>query len=231
MPGQSPAAKLAALEARLGHTFSDKSLLERALRHAALTGEPQTDNERLEFLGDRVLGLAIAEELLRRFPDDPEGQLARRYNALVSKTACAAIAEAMGLESQVRDKRKHPSDSIATPRVMADICEALVAAIYLDAGLGAAGDFVLRHWQQGLETAEDTRRDPKSQLQEWALSKALPVPDYTVIAREGPDHAPVFTIEVTVQGHAPISGAGPSKRESEQAAAASFLDHYRIERT
>lgn len=231
MPGRSPAANLAELEARLGHTFSDKSLLKRALRHAASTGEPQTDNERLEFLGDRVLGLAIAEELLRRFPDDPEGQLARRYNALVSKTACAAIAEAMGLESHVRDKHKQASDSAVTPRVMADICEALVAAIYIDAGLGAASAFVLRHWQQGLETAEGTRRDPKSQLQEWALSRALPVPDYTVTARAGPDHAPLFTIAVTVAGHAPVSGQGPSKREAEQAAAACFLDQHRIERT
>jgi ribonuclease-3 len=224
MSGRSPAANLAELEARLGHTFSDKSLLERALIIAATNTDQKVNNERLEFLGDRVLGLVISEKLVRCFANVPVGKLARRLNALVSKAACARIAEALAIKDFV-------AENDATARVLADICEALIAAVYLDGGIEAARDMVLRHWAAALEVAEDTRRDPKSQLQEWALSRALPVPDYTVTARAGPDHAPLFTITVTVAGHAPVSGQGPSKREAEQAAAACFLDQHRIERT
>ncbi len=228
MPGRLSADEIAELEHRLAHTFTHKSLLRRALMHAGPTGEPQADNERLEFLGDRVLGLVVAEDLYRRFPDVPEGQLARRFNALVSKSACAGVAEEMGLPELVA---RRGNDAAITQRVLADICEALVAAVYLDAGIEAARSVVLTHWQAGLETAELTRRDPKSQLQEWALGKALPVPDYTVVSREGPDHAPLFTIAVRVDGHDAVQGSGPSKREAEQAAAEAFLDKHGIART
>lgn len=228
MARRSPASAFAPLEARLGHTFARKSLLERALAHSAPTGEPQTDNERLEFLGDRILGLIIAEELFRRFPADEEGTLARRLNALVSKTTCARVAERLGIASHVGDRRR--AGAIGR-RAMGDICEALIAAIYFDAGLEAAREFVLRHWQDDLVAAEGARRDPKSQLQEWALGRALPVPAYAVSSREGPDHAPLFTVEVTVEGHPPVTGEGASKREAEQAAAEAFLDRMGIGRT
>ncbi len=224
MAGELSATDITALEALLAHQFTHKSMLQRALRHAGPTGEPQADNERLEFLGDRVLGLVVAEELFRRFPDISEGALARRFNALVSKPALAGIAEAMGLKTFVGDNE-------ATPRVLADICEALLAVTYLDGGLEAARAVVLQHWETGFETAEETRRDPKSQLQEWAMARALPVPVYAVVGREGPDHAPIFTTEVTVEGHAPVTGTGQSKREAEQAAAEAFIDHHGIPRT
>ncbi len=224
MAGELSPKEIADLEARLAHRFTRKSLLQRALCHAGPTGEPQADNERLEFLGDRVLGLVVAEELFRRFPDISEGALARRLNALVSRTALAGVAEAMGLRALV-------GDNDATPRVLADICEALLAVTYLDGGLEAARAVVLRHWEDGFEAAEETRRDPKSQLQEWAMARALPVPAYAVVGREGPDHAPVFTTEVTVEGHAPIAGSGSSKREAEQAAAEAFLVRHEIPRT
>ena len=224
MPGDLSAADIAALEALLAHPFTQKSMLQRALRHAGPTGEPQADNERLEFLGDRVLGLVVAEELFRRFPDVSEGALARRLNALVSKPALAGIAEAMGLTAFVGENE-------ATPRVLADICEALLAVTYLDGGLEAARAVVLKHWESGFDAAEETRRDPKSQLQEWAMGKALPVPAYVEVGREGPDHAPIFSIEVTVEGHAPVAGTGPSKREAEQAAAEAFIVHHGIPRT
>jgi len=224
MAGEHSATEIADLEVLLAHQFTHKSMLQRALRHAAPTGEPQADNERLEFLGDRVLGLVVAEELFRRFPDISEGALARRLNALVSKQALAGVAEAMGLKTFVGDNE-------STPRVLADICEALLAVTYLDGGLEAARAVVLRHWETGFEAAEETRRDPKSQLQEWAMGRALPVPDYVVAGREGPDHAPIFTTEVTVEGHAPVAGTGPSKREAEQAAAESFIIRHGIPRT
>ena len=229
MAGRSPTAEIDALEARTGHAFRQKSLLWRALEHSAPTGEPQTDNERLEFLGDRVLGLILAEELFRRFPEDEEGTLARRFNALVSKTACARVAESLGISPHVRERRR--GGGAISQRAMADICEALIAAIYFDAGLEAARAFVLRHWRDDLDAAEGTRRDAKSQLQEWALGRALPVPGYAVSSREGPDHAPFFTVEVTVEGFAPVTGEGPSKREAEQAAAKGFLDRMEIRRT
>jgi len=216
-----------AFERRLAYKFKHRSLLRRALRHAGPTGAPQEDNERLEFLGDRVLGLVVAEDLYRRFPDVPEGQLARRFNALVSKTACAGVAEELGLPGLVA---RGGSGGGITQRVLADICEALVAAVYLDGGLEAARRVVLIHWQEGLESAEATKRDPKSQLQEWALGKGLPVPGYAVTDREGPDHAPRFTVSVSVDGHDAASGSGPNKREAEQAAAEAFLEKHGVAR-
>lgn len=228
MPARPSAEEIAEFEHRLAYKFKQRSLLRRALRHAGPTGAPQADNERLEFLGDRVLGLVVAEDLYRRFPDVPEGQLARRFNALVSKTACAGVAETLGLADLIA--RRGAGGGI-TQRVLADICEALVAAVYLDGGLEAARSVVLIHWEEGLESAETTRRDPKSQLQEWALGKALPVPDYAVTGREGPDHAPFFTVSVTVEGQEAASGSGPSKREAEQAAAEAFLEKHGIART
>ena len=228
MPARLSAEEAAEFELRLAHPFKRKSLLTRALRHAGPTGAPQSDNERLEFLGDRVLGLVVAEDLYRRFPDVPEGHLARRLNALVSKPACAAVAEELGLPDLMA---RRGSGAAATQRVLADICEALVAAVYLDGGLEAARAVVLKHWKEGLETAETTRRDPKSQLQEWALGKALPVPDYAVTGREGPDHAPFFTVSVSVEGEEQVSGSGPNKREAEQAAAEVFLEKHGIART
>jgi ribonuclease-3 len=222
---------LSQFEERLGCSFSDTSLLQRALSHSALTGEPQADNERLEFLGDRVLGLVIAEELLQRFPDAAEGSLARRLNALVSKSACTAVAETMGLDGLLREFGGRSGEAGVTARALADVCEALIAAIYLDTGLDAARGFILTHWRERLEAAGETRRDPKSQLQEWAMGKGLAVPEYAVTGREGPDHAPVFTIAVSVAGHAPIAGEGASKREAEQAAALAFLKQHKIKRT
>lgn len=227
MSARLSAEDAAEFERRLAYKFKHRSLLHRALRHAGPTGTPQADNERLEFLGDRVLGLVVAEDLYRRFPDVPEGQLARRLNALVSKTACAGVAEELDLRGLVTPRG---AGGGVTQRVLADICEALVAAVYLDGGLEAARKVVLIHWEEGLESAETTRRDPKSQLQEWALGKALPVPDYAVTDREGPDHAPRFTVRVSVEGHDTASGSGPNKREAEQAAAESFLESHGIAR-
>jgi len=228
MPARLSGDEVAEFERRLAHQFKHKSLLRCALRHAGPTGAPQADNERLEFLGDRVLGLVVAEDLYRRFPDVPEGQLARRLNALVSKSACAGVAKELGLPDLIT--RRGAGGGI-TPRVLADICEALVAAVYLDGGIEAARTVVLKHWKEGLESAETTRRDPKSQLQEWALGKALPVPDYAVTGREGPDHAPFFTVSVSVEGHDVASGSGSNKREAEQAAAEAFLEKHGIART
>jgi ribonuclease-3 len=224
---------MAALEARLGHRFSDSGLLREALTHASRTGgtrgrggasKDETDNERLEFLGDRVLGLVIAETLLQRYPDAREGGLAPRLNALVRKETLAEIAEELGLSEALRlAKGDALSSARARMAILADACEAVIAAIYLDAGLGAARDFVLRSWSARLGDLEEVPRDAKTALQEWAQARGLPTPAYDVILREGPDHAPHFRVAVKVEGLFVEAGEGASKRAAEQAAAAALL--------
>jgi ribonuclease-3 len=214
-----------ALEDRLGHRFFDGRYLERALTHASL-GVARS-NERLEFLGDRVLGLIIAEKLYAEFPDLDEGGLAVRLNALVRREACARVAEAAELPKYlVLASSEESSGGRAKPAILAGACEAVIAALYLDGGMEAVKRFVLRYWEAEFETLAPELRDAKTALQEWAQSGALahrPQPAYTVRRRVGPDHAPVFTVEVLVEGLDPVAGEGRTKREAEQAAAHALL--------
>ena len=213
---------LEALCGRIGHEFRDMALLDRALTHASHLTTGRKDYERLEFLGDRVLGLVAAEELYSRFPRSPEGMLARRLVVLVRQDACAEVARELGLPDYIR--KGHRAGGLANnPRVLGDACEAIIAAIYLDGGLEAARGFILRYWEPFFERAAKIDKDPKTALQEWALGSGLPLPAYIEETRSGPDHAPVFVMSVEVEGLENATGEGPTKRTAEQNAAEAFL--------
>lgn len=216
-------ALLAWAEARLGHHFANPALLRRALTHSSAASGPSS-YQRLEFLGDRVLGCAIAAMLYNRH-DEPEGRLTGRLHALVEGPANAAVARHLGvpehlfMEPSARAKGLHQSDN-----VLGDVAEALVAAIFLDAGWAAAETFVLREWGRLAAEGRQTLVDPKSRLQEWALKRRRGMPSYIVIDRQGPDHAPRFTIEASIRGEPPAIGEGLSKQEAEKAAALKLLE-------
>ncbi len=218
-------ADMAAFAMRLGHDFRRPELLQRALTHASIGSRTRPDNQRLEFLGDRVLGLIMSEALLAADRAATEGQLAPRFNALVRKETCAEIARQIDLGAVLRLGR---SEMLTGGRrkeaLLADAMEAVIAAIYLDAGLDAARGVVLALWGDRLSSVEADSRDAKTMLQEWAQARGAPPPAYTEIARDGPPHAPRFTIEVQLaSGEAARADAG-SKRQAEQAAARALLD-------
>lgn len=217
---------LEALAQRIGHAFSSLDLLERAVTHASFSkGRRRAlDYERLEFLGDRVLGLIIADLLFRLYPDASEGELAPRLNALVRKETCAEVARALDLGSVLR---LGPGEVTAGGRkkeaILANACEAVIAAVYLDGGLDAACRFVERSWEPHVEAVTVKPKDPKSAVQEWAQGRGLPAPEYEEMARSGPDHAPRFSVRIVIEGRAPAEGEGATKRAAEQAAAETFL--------
>ncbi len=217
--------KLAALEDRLGHRFSDRALLKRALTHASLGLD--VSNERLEFFGDRVLGLIIAERLYAQYPGEMEGGLAVRLNALVRREACAKAGMAAGLpDFLIMAQSEAGSGGRTKPAIVAGACEAVIAVLYLDGGYDAAKKFVLRYWESEFAALPQDLRDAKTALQEWAQSGALSPrvpPVYKLVGREGPDHAPVFTVEVSVPGQRSQTGQGATKRDAEQAAAQAML--------
>lgn len=214
------------LETAIGHNFTDRDRLTKALTHAsALASKTRGDYERLEFLGDRVLGLCIAELLFSIHGKATEGELSVRFNQLVSAETCAAIADEMGLHRFIRtgaDVKKITAKNMLNVR--ADVVESLIAAIYLDAGLEAARAFILRHWSARASSAEGARRDAKTELQEWAHARHGTPPTYKVAERSGPDHDPSFTVIVEIPGVAPEAGTERSKRAAEQVAATKLLE-------
>ncbi len=217
--------RLDALESRIGWLFQDRGLLERALTHSSYgDGARQSaDNERLEFLGDRVLGLLAARTLFDRFDDVPEGELAPRLNALVRKETCARVARAAGLGEALRlSPAEEKSGGREKDSILGDAAEALFGALYLDGGVTAARSFFDAYWDKELEQVEDKPKDPKTRLQEWALANGYGVPSYRVAARLGPDHQPVFTVEAVLEGVSPEEGKGGSKQEAERNAAAAL---------
>lgn len=221
------AAARAGLEGRLGHRFKDPGLLDRALTHvSAISGDKARieSYQRLEFLGDRVLGLVISDMLYTAFPDVPEGELSRRLAELVRAEACAEVADAMELGPAIRLGTGEASSGGRRKRaLLSDICEAVIAAVYLDGGLEAARGLVERYWRERMMSPRRPLQDGKTALQEWAQGRGLPAPAYTVTERTGPDHHPLFRVEVVVQGFEAARGEGRPKRMAEQAAATSFL--------
>ena len=216
---------MAAFQARLGHEFSDPALLVRALTHSSMSSPNRDDNQRLEFLGDRVLGLVMAEALLAHDGAATEGQLAPRFNALVRKEACADVAREVDLGTVLKLGR---SEMLSGGRrklaLLGDAMEAVIAAVYVDAGFEAARAMVLRLWGGRIGAVKEDARDAKTALQEWAQARGLPPPDYAETARSGPDHAPVFTIEARLESGEQASATAGSKRQAEQAAARALLD-------
>ncbi|MBV2142696.1 ribonuclease III [Falsochrobactrum sp. TDYN1] len=213
-----------ALEERTGYRFLDLKRLERALTHSSVQTPSRANYERLEFLGDRVLGLAVAEMLFNAFPDAPEGELSVRLNALVNAETCAAVADEIGLADLIHTGSDIKSlNDKRLLNVRADVVEALIATIYIEGGLEAARVFVMRYWQKrSLETGA-ARRDAKTELQEWAHQQDNVHPIYAIVSRSGPDHDPLFVVEVTVKGFDPETGEGRSKRIAEQSAAEAML--------
>ncbi len=213
------------LEALLGYTFEDKGLLGEALTHSSARSEQGgRDNERLEFLGDRVLGLSVAALLYMRFPEAREVELARHFNSLVCKTSCAEVAQRLELGPHiVMAASEARSGGRKKDVILADASEALLGAIYVDGGFGAAEAAVRRHWAPLIATTEPPAPDAKTALQEYAQSQRRGLPEYKEVARSGADHAPSFTVEVSVKGLEPARGAGSSLKKAQQAAAEALL--------
>lgn len=220
------ARPLAELEEALGYRFKNDTLVERALTHSSARGArlKARDNERLEFIGDRVLGLAVAELLGELMPDAREGQLAKKYNQLVRRETCALIARNMQLgDYLILSDSEDGSGGRHKDTILADAAEALLAAVFLDGGFEAARAVVRRLWGPVSGQLPVQVQDPKSALQEWAQGRGLPLPLYVETGRSGPDHEPVFVSEVRVRGFEPARGEGSSKRIAEQAAAQAIL--------
>jgi ribonuclease III len=232
MPVTTP-RRAKGFEARLGHQFADRTLFKRALTHASVRTASKrsgdSDNERLEFLGDRVLGLSIAELLSETYTNASEGELARIFNHLVRGETCADVARSIGLGEQlILSESEASSGGREKVTILADACEAVLAAIFLEAGFDAARRIVRLHWTKRLSMLPEEPVDAKSALQEWAQGQGLDLPKYKELNRQGPDHAPQFTTEVRVGGRkAPLSrfatGNGTSKRSAEQSAATALL--------
>ncbi|MCB1329378.1 MAG: ribonuclease III [Maritimibacter sp.] len=218
-------ADLKAFSGRIGHSFDRPELLVRALTHGSIGSDTRPDNQRLEFLGDRVLGLVMAEALLASDRAATEGQLAPRFNALVRKETCAEVARAVDLGAVLKLGRSETmSGGRRKQALLGDAMEAVIAAVYLDAGFEAARDLILRLWGKRIDSVEDDARDPKTALQEWAQARRMAPPTYTETARSGPDHAPTFTIEARLENGEAASASANSKRAAEQAAARALLD-------
>jgi ribonuclease-3 len=226
-------AGAADLYAVLGHAFARPELLSQALTHPSMqqgrrsrTSDPY---ERLEFLGDRVLGLVVADMLLARFPDEAEGALARRHAALVRREAVARVAREIGLPRYlVLAKGEDDSGGRANPGILADACEAVIGALYADAGFQVASAFVRSRWETLMEEALAPPKDAKTGLQEWAQGRGLALPRYKILGQEGPPHEPIFLMEVSVEGVGSAVGRGASKRVAEQAAAGLLLEQVKI---
>jgi ribonuclease-3 len=224
---RKPKPDIAALEERIGHRFGDRSLIERALTHVsavAAKGARVDSYQRLEFLGDRVLGLAISDMLYVAFPKAAEGELSQRLAELVRKETCADVANEWGVSDHVRlgggEAQTGGAKKVA---ILGDLCESVIGAVYLDAGFQAARDLVQRNWGERMMKPRRPLRDPKTALQEWAQARGLETPIYREAGRSGPAHAPKFVIEVEVAGYAPTQAEGASKRLAEQAAARAFM--------
>ena len=223
-------AETKAFQARLGHQFSDAGLLVRALTHSSMATPNRDDNQRLEFLGDRVLGLVMAEALLSQDQAATEGQLAPRFNALVRKEACADVAREIDLGAVLKLGRSEMlSGGRRKEALLGDEMEAVIAAVYLNAGFEAARAVVLRLWGARVGAVKEDARDAKTALQEWAQARGLPPPDYVELARTGPDHAPVFTIAAQLKSGQSAEATAGSKRQAEQAAARALLDELQAE--
>jgi ribonuclease-3 len=220
-------AEAAAIEARIGHTFADPALLATAFTHvsALKSARRRGDSyQRLEFLGDHVLGLIVSDMLYRAFPKANEGELSKRLADLVRKETCADVAQSLGLLEGIKlGAVGAGAGARLRTSVIGDICEAVIGAVFLDGGYPAAAQFVQRNWEERMRILKRPLRDPKTVLQEWAQGKGLPTPVYREVERTGPHHDPQFRIAVELPGLAPAEGVGGSKRAAEKVAASAMI--------
>jgi ribonuclease-3 len=208
----------------LGHRFTDPALLEQAVTHPSATSPARPDNQRLEFLGDRVLGLIIAETLLQAYPGEAEGILAPRFNALVRRETLAEIAGEIELGGFLRLGRSEATSGGRKKKaILADAMEAVIAALFLDGGMAAGRRFILSRWQGRIDAPDEAPMDAKTQLQEWVQGRGMATPAYVVTGREGPDHAPRFDVEVRIETGKTAAGGANSKKQAEQIAAGMLL--------
>jgi ribonuclease-3 len=229
--GKAAAAKaaIAAIEGRIGYKFSDSALLTTAFTHVSAL-KPATRHradsyQRLEFLGDHVLGLIVSDMLYRAYPRADEGELSKRLADLVRKESCADVAKSLGLLDDIKlGQIGAGADARLRKSVLGDVCEAVIGAIYLDGGYQAAAQFVERNWTERMRKPRRPLRDPKTVLQEWAQGKGLPTPVYREVERTGPHHDPQFRVAVDLPGLAPAEGLGGSKRAAEKAAASVMIE-------
>lgn len=221
---------LTGLEDLIGYRFADRSLLRLALTHVSATGQPRGESyQRLEFLGDRVLGLAVAQMLYASYADAAEGELARRLADLVRRETCAEVATAWQVERFIRLGEGERGSGGVKPAILADICESILGAVFLDGGATAATTLVEAAFGPRMRAPGRRLRDAKTALQEWAQARGLRTPIYAEVARTGPDHAPEFTVAVSVEGFDQEAAKGTSKRTAEQAAAEAFMARHGIE--
>jgi ribonuclease III len=215
---------LESLQAALGYTFQDLSLLRHALVHSSATQQRLKSNERMEFLGDRVLGLVLADLLLESYAEEDEGEISYRFTALAQRDALASVAGAVGLAEHLKlSNGEQLTGGRENPGMLADAMEAVICAIYKDGGLEAARTFIHAQWTDMMQENRRPPKDPKTTLQEWAQGRGLGLPEYRVTAQEGPDHQPLFTVEFTLKGKTPMTGEGNNKRAAEQTAAEAML--------
>ncbi len=222
-----------ALAQTLGHDFAEPTLLREALTHPSTDpqdrGGARFGYERLEFLGDRVLGLLIAEWLLERFPSEPEGSLAKRHTALVRREALAQVARDIGLGPHlILSPGEAESGGRENEAILSDACEAVIAALYLDGGLEPARRFIRGTMAEAIDRHVRPPQDAKTALQEWAQARGLPLPNYTTVSRSGPDHRPLFEVQVSIEGHPSATATGTSKRAAEGQAATVLVETLRI---
>ncbi len=211
------------VEALIGYSFKNLTLLENALTHAS-TGGAQT-YERLEFLGDRVLGLVVADHLYRKFPKEPEGDLARRLSALVQGETLAKIARALGMGAYIAlSEAERNAGGDNNDHILADVMESVIGAMYLDGGFEPCETFILKGWGDRFYKMSEPPRHPKTQVQEWAQARGLTLPKYEISGQSGPDHAPVFEVSLSVGSFDKAYGSGRSRQEAEKEAAASFME-------
>ena len=224
MAAKATAVALGRLATVLGHRFGEPALLEQAVTHPSATSPARPDNQRLEFLGDRVLGLIVAEALLAAYPGEAEGALAPRFNALVRGETLAEIAVEIGLGEFLRLGRSEATGGGRKKKaILADAMEAVIAALFLDGGMAAAQHFILARWQGRIEAPDTAPMDAKNRLQEWAQGRGMAPPAYAVTGREGPDHAPRFTVEARLESGETSGGQASSKKQAELIAAAELL--------
>ncbi len=223
--GFAPATRRS-LETILGHRFADAALLRQAVAHCSVLRDGRGHGyERLEFLGDRVLGMAVAAAVYRQYPDEAEGALSMRHAELVRKETLAEIAAALGIDGLIAmSAGEERSGARRSPAVLADVMEALIGALFLDGGPEAAFAFVDRHWAERMLSHRSPPRDAKTRLQEWALARGRSLPSYAMLDRTGPAHAPTITVSVAVDGLGALTAEGRSRRVAEQEAARRMLD-------